>query len=65
MAFKLKTHSGAKKRFKRTGSGKIKYTQSTRRHLLTKKSSKVKRHLRGSSYIALCDTRHIESLIPY
>jgi large subunit ribosomal protein L35 len=56
-------HSGAKKRFKLLKSGKIKYTQAYRRHLLTKKTTKLKRALRHSSYIGTSDVRHIKSLL--
>ncbi len=48
---KQKTHSGAKKRFKVTGKGKIKRGQSRMRHLLSNKSSKRKRHLGTSAYV--------------
>lgn len=47
---KLKTHSGAKKRFKLTKNGKIKRAQANRRHILTKKSTKRKRSLRKIAY---------------
>jgi large subunit ribosomal protein L35 len=43
---KIKTHSGASKRFKLTGDGKILFSKSSRRHLLSKKSSKRKRNLK-------------------
>ena len=42
----MKTHSGAKKRFSLTGTGKVKFKRSNMRHILTKHSSKVKRKLR-------------------
>ncbi len=48
---KMKTHSGAKKRFRLTGTGKIKRKQSRMRHLLSNKSSKRKRHLGGTLYV--------------
>lgn len=60
---KKKTHSGAKKRFKLTKYGKIKFTQTSRRHHLTKKSSKVKRNLRQSSYLNVSDLRHIKGIL--
>jgi large subunit ribosomal protein L35 len=60
---KKKTHSGAKKRFKLTKSGKIKFTQTSRRHHLTKKSAKVKRNLRQSAYLNVSDVRHIKSIL--
>jgi large subunit ribosomal protein L35 len=44
---KIKVKSGAKKRFKKTGSGRIKCRRANRNHILTKKGPKRKRHLRG------------------
>jgi large subunit ribosomal protein L35 len=44
----MKSHSGAKKRFKKTGNGKVKRKKANKGHLLTKKSSKRKRQLRKS-----------------
>ena len=63
MAKNNKSHSGAKKRFKLTKNGKIKYTKSGHRHLLTKKATKTKRQMRNNIYIDTCDARHIRSLI--
>jgi len=60
---KLKTHSGAKKRFKRLKSGKIKHAKAFRRHLLTKKTAKRKRGLRGGAYLCTSDMHHMKSLI--
>lgn len=48
---KMKSHSGAKKRFKETGNGKIKRKKANKGHLLTKKTSKRKRQLRKSVII--------------
>jgi len=48
---KMKSHSGAKKRFKKTGNGKIKRKKANKGHLLTKKSPKRKRQLRKSVVI--------------
>ena len=48
---KMKSHSGAKKRFKETGNGKVKRKKANKGHLLTKKSSKRKRQLRKSVVI--------------
>lgn len=62
---KVKTHSGAKKRFKKTKSGKIKATKPFRRHLLTKKSAKRKRQLRNGLYVGTSDRGHIAPLLPY
>ena len=60
---KKKTHSGAKKRFSISKTGNIKFTQAGRRHLLTKKSSKVKRALRASAYLSKRDINHIKSIL--
>ncbi len=62
---KVKTHSGAKKRFKKLKSGLIKASRSFRRHLLTKKSAQRKRHLRSPLYISKQDIGHIAPLLPY
>ncbi|HEV2016886.1 MAG TPA: 50S ribosomal protein L35 [Gemmatimonadaceae bacterium] len=48
---KMKTHKGAKKRFKITGSGKVKRMRAFKSHILTKKSSKRKRRLRKATTI--------------
>ena len=48
---KMKTHRGAAKRFKRTGTGKITREQKGKRHILTKKSSKRKRQLTGKTLV--------------
>ena len=62
---KLKTNRGAAKRFKKTRSGKYKKSSSHMNHILTKKSSKRKRHLRSSSLIADADVKSIKKLLPY
>lgn len=62
---KVKTHSGAKKRFKKLKSGLIKGSRPYRRHLLTKKSSKRKRALRCALFLVKGDARHITPLLPY
>ena len=63
--YKVKSHSGAKKRFKKTKSGLFKTSRSGRRHLLTKKSAKRKRHLKTALYICKADHGHIAPLLPY
>lgn len=60
---KQKTHSGAKKRFGVTASGKIKFKHAKLRHILTKKAAKVKRKLRHSGIMAEGDSRHIHALL--
>jgi len=62
---KMKTKSGAKKRFKITGSGRIKRNASKRRHILTKKSSGVKRHLRKSHMVDETQEHQIRAQMPY
>ena len=62
---KLKTNRGAAKRFKKTGTGKYKKSSSHMNHILTKKSSKRKRHLRSSSLIADADVKSLKKLLPY
>jgi len=52
MVWKAKTHSGAKKRFSYTGSGKIKYQKNGRRHLLSTKNAKRHRRLRQAGLLA-------------
>ena len=60
---KLKSIRGAMKRFKKTGSGKIVHKQSHRRHILTKKSVKRKRQLRGNAVLAAGDTRLVDRMM--
>lgn len=62
---KMKTHSGAKKRFKKLKSGLIKAEKAFHRHLLTKKNSKTKRKLRGSLYVNAANMPNVERLLPY
>jgi large subunit ribosomal protein L35 len=62
---KVKTHSGAKKRFVKLKSGKVKAARPFRRHLLTKKSAKRKRALREGLYLCKGDRLHIAPLLPY
>jgi len=61
---KQKSVSGAAKRFKRTGSGGFKRKQSHLRHILTKKSTKRKRHLRGKSMVHDNDVVLIKRMLP-
>jgi large subunit ribosomal protein L35 len=61
---KMKTHKGAKKRFKITGSGKVKRMRAFKSHILTKKSSKRKRHLRQATTITTNgEARNIKRLL--
>lgn len=62
---KLKTNRGAAKRFRVSASGRVKRTQSHRRHILTKKSAKRKRHLRAASAVHDRDVASIKQMLPY
>jgi large subunit ribosomal protein L35 len=61
---KLKTHSGAAKRFKKTGSGKFKRSQAFTSHILTKKSTKRKRQLRSTLTICKADHISVRKMLP-
>ena len=60
---KMKTHSGAKKRFRRTGSGKLMREKAGKRHLLEHKSSKLTRRLSRDQVLAPADTNRINKLL--
>jgi large subunit ribosomal protein L35 len=62
---KMKTKSGAKKRFRVRGSGSIKRSQAFKRHILTKKSTKSKRQLRGSAEIHSTNLASVKAMMPY
>jgi large subunit ribosomal protein L35 len=62
---KLKTHRGAAKRFKKTATGKITRASAFKRHILTSKSTKRKRHMRGAKVVTPGDARKIELMLPY
>jgi len=61
---KMKTHRGAAKRFKRTGSGKIVRARSNKQHILTKKASKRKRRLRKSAVVSSVDAKRVKQMVP-
>jgi large subunit ribosomal protein L35 len=61
---KLKTNRGAAKRFKFTGTGKVKRNQSHHGHILTKKTRKRKRDLRKGTYVAGPDLPLVRRLLP-
>ena len=61
---KMKTHRGAAKRFKKTGSGKIVRSRQNKQHILTKKSPKRKRHLRKDAPIDPVDAKRIKQMLP-
>ena len=60
---KQKTHSGAKKRFKVTGSGKILHERAGKRHLLERKASKLTRRLTGTTDVSKADTGKMKKLL--
>ncbi|NLN86894.1 MAG: 50S ribosomal protein L35 [Syntrophomonadaceae bacterium] len=62
---KMKSHRGAAKRFKKTGSGKIKRAKAYASHLLTSKSPKRKRKLRKAGLVSDVEQKNISKLIPY
>lgn len=62
---KQKTHSGAKKRFKLTKNGMVKYQKTNRRHRLTQKATKRKRINRAAGYTGSANTATIKQLLPY
>ena len=60
---KMKTNSGAKKRFVLTGSGKIKRKHAYKSHILTKKTTKRKRNLTHFTTVAECDVKNVKLLL--
>ncbi len=62
---KIKTHSGAKKRFKLTKSGKVKRAHAFKSHILNKKSTKRKRGLRKGTYADKTNVVAVKLLVPY
>ncbi|MDJ0868659.1 MAG: 50S ribosomal protein L35 [Myxococcota bacterium] len=61
---KMKTHRGAAKRFKRTGTGKIVRMQKGKSHILTKKDSKRKRQLRKRALVSNVDRKRMDQMLP-
>jgi len=62
---KLKTHKGAQKRFRLTATGKVKRGHAFARHILTKKSTKRKRHLDIDALVAKPDEKPTKRMLPY
>ncbi|OGA21701.1 MAG: 50S ribosomal protein L35 [Betaproteobacteria bacterium RIFCSPLOWO2_02_FULL_67_19] len=62
---KVKTKKSAAKRFKIRAGGSIKRSQAYLRHILTKKSTKRKRHLRGTTNVHDSNKRAIRAMLPY
>jgi large subunit ribosomal protein L35 len=61
---KMKSHRGAAKRFKKTGSGKIVRSRSNKQHILTKKSAKRKRKLRKDALVESVDEKRLKQMLP-
>jgi large subunit ribosomal protein L35 len=62
---KIKTSRSASKRFRFTGTGKIKRAKANKRHILTKKTAKRKRHLRSGTTVDASNESKIKRLLPY
>ena len=62
---KMKSNSGAKKRFKITATGKVKRYSQNKSHILSKKSTKRKRRLRTGTYVSATQEKTVKTLIPY
>jgi len=62
---KVKTHRGAAKRFKKTGTDKVVRSHKNKQHILTKKSPKRKRHLRKDDLVDSVDEKRVKQMIPY
>lgn len=61
---KLKTKSGAAKRFKKLGGGGFKRAKANLRHILTKKNTKRKRHLRGTTSVHGSNVQSVRAMLP-
>ena len=62
---KLKTHRGAAKRFKRTGTGKFLRSKAFKQHIMTSKTKKRKRRMRGTAVVSKSDHKRIALMLPY
>ncbi|QID17402.1 50S ribosomal protein L35 [Nitrogeniibacter mangrovi] len=62
---KMKTKRGAAKRFRVRASGSVKRGQAFKRHILTKKTTKAKRHLRGATQVHESDAKLVSAMLPY
>ena len=62
---KMKTSRAAAKRFKVTGTGKLKRNKAYKRHLLTKKTTKTKRHLRKATMTDETNVKNMKKILPY
>ena len=62
---KLKTHRGAAKRFGTTGTGKVRRAKAFKQHILTSKTAKRRRDLRGTALVDDVDAARVKRMIPY
>ena len=62
---KMKTNRGAAKRFKKTGTGKVVRNSAFKSHILTSKTTKRKRNLRGSKTLKRQDSKRVRRILPY
>ena len=62
---KMKTKRSAAKRFKVTGSGKLKRNKAYKRHILTKKSPKTKRNLSKATTVDASNVKNMKQILPY
>lgn len=62
---KMKTRKAAAKRFRITGTGKLKRSKAFKQHILTKKSAKRKRNLRKAGYVSITQEKVMKKLLPY
>ena len=62
---KIKTHSGAKKRFKLTKTGQVKRAHAFKSHILNKKTTKRKRNLRQAAVVDVTNVAKVKKMIPY
>jgi large subunit ribosomal protein L35 len=62
---KLKSHRGAAKRFKKTGTGKFVRAKAFKRHILTSKPTRRKRQMRGTEVVAAVDAPKLKRMLPY
>ena len=62
---KIKTNRAAAKRFKATGTGKLKRNKAYRRHIITKKTTKNKRNLRKPAIVDATNVKNMKKILPY
>jgi large subunit ribosomal protein L35 len=62
---KIKSHRGAAKRFKKTGTGKFMRSKAFKRHILTSKTKQRKRHLKGTHVVDVSDAPRLKRMLPY